>query len=218
MDREKEVTGHRVHMNVPGDQAVKSSEPLTWASCFSAGMPSQVTAVFSDRLQGEFLFAPRLYAGDEEESLVSVAEAISEVVDNAGMDYTRPLLSCIVLAGAMCNLDGFKTRLAHELKAVFHDRRVRDKPDIKLYNVTEPQFAAWRGLAMLSPEFVHRDIWELEQKAMEKTSQLKRVGQLYNSSGSGSRAGSAPSGSGSAVKRPTGVIKMKSVVPPGQNR
>ena len=40
-------------------------------------------------MQGEFLFAPKLYAGDSEEALVSVAEAIAEYVSR-GIAITSP--------------------------------------------------------------------------------------------------------------------------------
>jgi hypothetical protein len=179
LDRQGEAL---VGANFPGDGQSKSREPLFWGTCFSAGMPSQTLMLqpASMHMEAEFLFGPRLYAGDDEGSLVSIQEAVVEAVEACGVEAMRPLLGCVVLAGALCGVDGFKTRLQHELRLIFHDRKSKNPCPLIVFSVAEPQYAAWRGLAMLPPEqVVHKDLYLLEQAQLKQAAKLKQTQELY---------------------------------------
>jgi actin len=105
---------------------------------------------------GEVMFQPQEVLDDKDESIISIAEMIVDVVEKCGVDARRPLLSNVCLSGGVTCMRGFQERLEMELRvcAPWAARYLRVVGDKKRY-------AVWTGGSAIAtlPGFI--DQWNL---------------------------------------------------------
>jgi len=72
---------------------------------------------------GELLFRPKEILGDDDDSLISIQEAVWNVAESSGIDNVAPLISRIVVTGGGANLKGFSARLTKEVDLFIAKKR-----------------------------------------------------------------------------------------------
>lgn len=111
-------------------------------------------------LIGEATFNPQLIFQDMDDSIVSIQEAIVQVINNCAIDTRKTLLSNIFLSGGATMVPGFHKRLQKELMNLMSSQQksidVRADPYRK--------HAAWIGGNTLSLCDPFQDMWHLKEE------------------------------------------------------
>lgn len=113
---------------------------------------------------GDYLFAPQEILGDFDDSLISIQQAIQDVVMKCSYDVRLDLVGNILLSGGGSAMVGLPQRLDRELRQLL-PASYASTVDVRV--ITESKYASWSGGAVLASLEDFEDMWHLNDEYFE---------------------------------------------------